>query len=94
MTSAIFKSPVAIVMYILAGLGIVSIAGYNFWGWFGGSDAWKLANNIPVGRMANNYGSTEQQSVCGGSGGEDCSGGGKECYWVNNKGACRCMCVD
>lgn len=37
MTSAIFKSTGAIIIYSIATLGILAIIGYNYWGWFGGS---------------------------------------------------------
>ena len=41
MTSAIFKSTGAIIIYSILTIGILAIVGYNFWGWFGGSKKWK-----------------------------------------------------
>lgn len=34
--TAFLKSPLAIVLGIVATLGILAIIGYNYWGWFGG----------------------------------------------------------
>lgn len=39
-----FKSTGIIILYFIAFLGLLSIVGYNFWGWFGGSDKWKKNN--------------------------------------------------
>jgi len=44
MKAEIFKSTGAIIVYSLVTLGLLAIAGYNWLGWFGGSDAWKEAN--------------------------------------------------
>lgn len=39
-----FKSTGAIIVYSVATLGLLAIAGYNFWGWFGGSKKWREEN--------------------------------------------------
>ena len=41
MKTAVFKSTGAIIVYSLVAIGLLAIAGYNWLGWFGGSDAWK-----------------------------------------------------
>ena len=49
MTSAIFKSTGAIIIYSILTIRILAIAGYNFWGWFGGSKKWKEGHSGAVG---------------------------------------------
>lgn len=53
MTSAIFKSTGAIIAYIVIAIGLLAIAGYNFWGWFGGSEKWRAEHpdNTGTGRV-------------------------------------------
>ena len=70
MTSAIFKSTGAIITYILIGLGLLSIAGYNFWGWFGGSEKWKANNSSQSGESgeaSGRYGNNISERKVGGS---------------------------
>ncbi len=40
-TKDFFKNPITITVGIIITLGVLGIIGYNYWGWFGGSDAWK-----------------------------------------------------
>lgn len=52
-----FTHPVTIIVGIIASAGIIYWIGYNYWGWYGGSDAWKISqlnksNNV-VGRIGN-----------------------------------------
>ena len=48
MTSAIFKSPAAILIYILAALGLLALAGKHF-GWFDNKNVARKSNNCPDG---------------------------------------------
>lgn len=47
MKAEIFKSPLAIGIYVVASLGILGAVGYNYWGWFGGSEKWKANQPEP-----------------------------------------------
>ena len=44
MDAKFFKSTGAIIIYSIITFGLLAIAGYNFWGWFGGSTKWKEEN--------------------------------------------------
>lgn len=46
MKAKVFKSTGAIIVYGLVTIGLIAIAGYNWWGWFGGSDSWKAKDTL------------------------------------------------
>lgn len=64
MNYAIFKSTGAIIIYIILSAGILAIVGYNFWGWFGGSDFWKSRHisDIP-GAESGNHRSNNSETL-------------------------------